>query len=200
MRSLTVLSFTQLDDKSVNMSMGAIIYTSERSEKYSISFPYYYASFVYAIPPGKPYSSLAIIFIPFKYIIWSCIGTIFLITVLLVFVLKLTTYRIRAFVLGPKNDSPVFNMLNICFGGSINYLPTRNFARTILLIWLLMSMILKTAYQSRLYDFLRTQPSTPPANLRSKIYSSNLKVHVTETFYQNFYDGLPNVRDRFVVE
>lgn len=180
--------------------MGGIIYNSERSEKYSISFPYYYASFVFAIPPGKPYSSLAIIVIPFKYIIWSCIGTIFLFTVLLVFALKFSTYRIRALVLGSKNDSPIFNMLSICFGGTINYVPTRNFARTILLIWLMMSMVLKTAYQSRLYDFLRTQPSTAPANLRSKIYSSNFKVYVTETFYQNFYDSLPSIRDRFVIE
>lgn len=182
------------------MSMGAIIYSSERALNYSISFPYYYASWVFAIPPGKPYSPLRIVFVPFKYIIWSCICTIFLCTVLIVVALKLSPYRVRAFVLGPQNDSPVFNMLNIFFGGAITYMPSRNFARSILLIWLVMSMVLKTAYQSRLYDFLRTQPRMSPPDYRNKIFSSNLKVYVTETFYQIYYDGLPQVRDRFVVE
>lgn len=182
----------------MNISIGAIIYNSEREKKYSISFPYYYASFVFAIPPGKPYSPLKILFFPFKYIIWSCLSTIFLFTVLIVVALKFSAYRVRAFVLGPQNDSPVFNMLNICFGGTISYMPSRNFARTILLIWLVMSMILKTAYQSRLYDFMRTQPIMSPKNYRHKIYSSNMKVYVTETFYQQFYDSMPEIRDRYV--
>lgn len=179
--------------------MGGIIYSSEREKNYSVSVPYYYASFLFAIPPGKPYSPLAIIFFPFKYIIWICISTILLFTVLVVVALKMTAYRIRAFVLGPRNDSPIFNMLSICFGGAINHLPKRNFARTILLIWLVMSMILTNAYQSRLYGFLRTQPHMAPLYQRSDIYSSNLKVYVTETFYQMFYERMPHIRDRFVI-
>lgn len=162
------------------MSMGAIIYNSERARIYSISFPYYYASFVYAIPPGRPYTPLEVIFIPFKIFVWLCICTIFLGTVLVVFALKVGNYRARAFVLGPI----------------IDVMPTRNFARTILLIWIMMSMVLKMAYQDRLYQFLRTQPHRSPYDTRPKIYASDVKIFVTETFYQTFYESLPANRDR----
>lgn len=178
--------------------MGGIIYSSERMRKYSVSFPYYYASFVFAIPPGKPYPALTILLYPYKYIIWSCICVIFLFTLISVVALKLTKDRTRAFFLGPKNNMPVFNMLNITFGGAINYVPTRNFARFILLIWLMMSLVLRTAYQSRLYDYLRTQPHMSPLYYRHTIYSSDFQVYVTETFYQIFYDRMPEIRPRFV--
>lgn len=172
----------------MNFSIGAIIYTAERTAIFSMSFPYYHASFVFAIPPAKSYTSLEKIFFPFTYPVWSVIGAIFTFTLLIVGWLKITAHKYRNFVIGFRNDTPFFNMVNICFGGTIVRLPRQNFARTILLIWLMTSMILKSAYQGKLYHFLRTEQQRQPINTLKRMMESDLSFYLTSSFFQIFYD------------
>lgn len=176
--------------------MGSIFYTSARVEGHDASVPYYYSSIVFAIPPGEPYSVMSTLFFPFKYIIWSCIGFIFISTILVVGSLKKSTIQQRAFVLGPRNDLPFFNMLNVCFGGAITRLPTRNFARFLLLIWLTMSLILKTAYQSKLFNFMQTEQRESPMYTLESVFESDHDLYISKSFYQLFYDTYPNDRHR----
>lgn len=181
------------------MSMGANFYTAPRALAYGASFPYFYSSMVFAIPAGEKYSFMSTIFFPFEYIIWSLIGFIFLATLIVVGGLKLTTFQQRAFVIGQNNDLPFFNMLNICFGGAISRLPTRNFARSLLLIWLVMSLVLQVAYQSKLFHFLRTEQRRTPLFTLDAVYQSNYDLYILETYYQIFYDAMPDDRRRRLV-
>lgn len=176
--------------------MGAIIYTAHRTETYSISFPYFYGSLVFAIPAGRQYSSFEKIFFPFKYIIWSCICTMFVVTITVTTALKFVAQRKRNFVIGPKNDSPLLNAINVCFGGTINRLPQRNFARSILTIWLLTSFVLRNSYQGTLLSFLRKEQRMQPLFYLEYILNTNVKLYLQETFYQQLYNDLPALRDR----
>lgn len=176
--------------------MGAIYYTLQRAAEHDASTTYYYGSVVFAVPLGEAYSVMATIFFPFKYIIWSCIGFIFLATMLVVGTLKMSTPRSRAFVVGTRNDLPFFNMLTICFGGAMTRVPTRNFARFLLLIWLTMSLVLKAAYQSKLFMFLQTEQRGPPMRTLDDVIQSNCDMYIMKSFYQLFYDDLPAERHR----
>lgn len=71
-----------------------------------------------------------------------------MVATILIVSLKFGAEKRRAFVVG-KAKNPFLNMINISFGGALcsNKVPVRNFARTMLIMWLLSSLVLRNAYQ-----------------------------------------------------
>lgn len=122
---------------------GSIIVAATRAEKYQMTQAYFYGSLLYAIPMAAPYSSLEKLFFPFRYRIWILLCAVFCIAAMMLLLLKMTAEMNRAFLVGPSNNMPFFNMLNICLGGSVSLydMPIRNFARTLLMIWLLSTLV-----------------------------------------------------------
>lgn len=134
------------------MTLGAIIVAATRAERFEMTQAYFYGSLLYSIPYGKPYSSLEKLFFPFRFIIWILMCAIFIVAAVVLLLLKFTAIKNRAFMIGASNNMPFFNMVNICLGGpvSLNDMPIRNFARTLLTIWLLSTLV--GAYFCFLFD------------------------------------------------
>lgn len=189
----TNLFLFKIGDDTANLTMGAIVVANSRAEKYSMTFAHYYSALLFAIPIGRPYSSFEKLFFPFKMRAWVCICILFTIAATVITALKLAPQRKRAFLMGRKNDMPFFNMINICLGVTIpfNGIPVRNFARTILFNWLLFTLVLRNAFQGKLFDNLRSNQRMAPLFNLNELYASNYKLYVYESFYQDMVDALP---------
>lgn len=137
-RSLELIS-----DGTANVTLGSIIVAATRAEKYEMTKAYFYGSLLYAIPMAKPYSSLEKLFFPFRYKIWILLCGIFFTAAIVLLLLKLKAEKNRTFLIGASNNMPFFNMLNVCLGGtvSLNDVPIRNFARAMLMIWLVSTLV-----------------------------------------------------------
>lgn len=166
----------------------------DRSAKYSMSVAYMYPSLLYAIPPGRPYTSLEKLYFPFKIILWSSICALFIIGALVVTILKLLPKHRRDFVIGTSNDMPLFNMVSVSLGGSltIEHIPVKNFARTILMIWLIATLVLRNSYQGKLFDNMRSNQRMAPLFTLNDLYESHLKIHIFTSYYQNIVDSYPH--------
>lgn len=162
-----------------------------------MSFTHFYGSLLFAIPPGQPYSSLEKLFFPFKLKVWACICALFLFGAIVIIILKLSSNEKRDFFIGKSNNMPFFNMISHCFGGNTTYIgiPARNFARTLFMIWLLSTLILRNAYQGKLYDNLRGNQRQLPYFLIDDLFKSNLKLYLYESFFQDSTDNIPNQYD-----
>lgn len=127
------------------------------AQNFSISNAYIYPSLLYAIPPGRKFTALEKLYFPFALTVWLYISALFVIAAVLCVILKLIEKKKRDFFVGKSNSMPFFNMVVVSLGGtiSINHLPMRSFARTMLLIWLISTLILRNAYQGKLFDYLR---------------------------------------------
>lgn len=178
------------------MTIGAIIVTSNRLEQYDVTFPYYYGKLLFAIPAGVPFTSLEKIFFPFNMPVWVYLSILFTSAVFIVLYLKIIGKRRREFLIGKRNDAPFLNMITVFLGGVIGSIPKRNFARTILTIWLLSSMILRNAYQGTLYSFLRGDQRNPPLYRINDIFKSNVKIYMWRSYFQQFYENYPAIRPR----
>lgn len=169
-----------------------------RALLYSMSFAYFYGALIFAIPPGRPYTSLEKLMFPFRYKIWTCICALFTVAAIVVVLLKCGPRKRRDFIVGKFNNMPFFNMINILFGGSISFnrIPIRNFARTILLIWLFSSLVLRNAYQGKLFDNLRSDQRMAPLYEFKDLYESDLNLYLLESFYRDFVDSYPQYKHR----
>lgn len=153
---------------------------------------------LYAIPPGKSYTALEKLFFPFHIRVWICSCVTIVIAMVVIIMLKLTPRTYRYFVIGKSNDMPFFNMLNVCLGGTISAhnSPSRNFARSVLLIWLLSTLILRNAYQGKLFHNLRSNQHNLPYFRLDELYESDMKLYLPDAYYQIVADIIPKYKHR----
>lgn len=186
--SAAVENFHMLRRRQVNFTMFAAVNTVERSTEFASSFPYAYASVVYTIPRGPPYSPLEKLALPFEPNVWLLIviytGIAFAATI---YISGRCSKKWRDFVFGARNCTPCLNYINIMLGGAITLEPVRNFARTILAIWLIGSLILRSSYQGALFRFIQSQRSAIEiesleqlVEYNFSIYSSMQMIHLLE--------------------
>lgn len=190
--------FIQVRDGVVNFSLGATFLSSQRPLTISASFPFYYGSLIFMIPPGHPYTPFKKLFLPFETRIWLCILIALFVAILILIAFKTCLMDERDFIIGRGNNMPLINLLLVCLGGAmtIPQMPTRNFARTILTILLITTLILRNAYQGNLFNFLRTQKNERPLYYRRDIFNSDVNVYVTSTFYEVYRQEQPQIADR----
>ncbi|XP_037045507.1 uncharacterized protein LOC119080945 [Bradysia coprophila] len=145
---------------------------------HSDSFPYVYDFGLFIVPRGKPYSSLEKLFFPFKMEVWICASLVFLVMVVAIFILKFMAKEKHDFVIGPSN-APLLNLFSIVVGGSTTtfQVPQKNFARTILAILLLTTLILRNAYLGNLFNFLRTQKRMKQLNYVQDVAESDVAIY-----------------------
>lgn len=74
---------------------------------------------LFAIPPGKRYSSLEKLFFPFNITVWMYILGTFLAMAVIIVTLKLISKSKRDFVIGRNNDAPFLNLFATCLGAGM---------------------------------------------------------------------------------
>lgn len=148
---------------------------------------YYYTDILFAISETGPYTSIQQLLFPFGSIVWYCVITLFVIGILVILNLKLFGNNMhRNFVFGENNSIPLLNMISTYLGGSVNPLPRRNFARYILSVWMLSSIVLQNSYQGSLFKFLRTPKSIPLPTTVSQMVDENYKFYIPDIYIMYF--------------
>ncbi|XP_037921288.1 uncharacterized protein LOC119658095 [Hermetia illucens] len=85
---------------------------------------------------------------------------------------------IEVFIVGLKNTSPLYNMWVAAIGGQVNPLPGRNFARFMLMLWLLITAVLRGTYQGALYNFIRTNVEKELPNTLEELWKEKYSIWV----------------------
>nr|XP_036221380.1 uncharacterized protein LOC118681308 [Bactrocera oleae] len=140
-----------------NITIIYIMYEKKRAQVMDATFSYMSFPLMLAIPHGRPLSPLERLFRPFKYIIWSLICSNIVLAVLIIYALKfLGSSRVVSFVFGSSNRIPFSNLWASLYGNVIhNQLPYRNFSRYLLGLWLLCTLVLRSAYTGQLFIMLQ---------------------------------------------
>ncbi|XP_058448297.1 uncharacterized protein LOC131428390 [Malaya genurostris] len=177
-------------DRVVNFSIGYWSVTNARNRYIASTFPYYTSLVTTMVPPGEPYSPLEQLILPFQYIIWSCVGTILAVAVVVIAVIQCQTSRVQSFVFGQAIITPVLNTFNVFFGGALTRLPGRNFSRTLLAFWLFYGIVIRTSYTGSLFKFLRLQPNkTTPLSLPEYV-KAGYQIRMSRN-YSYIFDEFP---------
>jgi hypothetical protein len=128
------------------------------------------------VPPGRPFTTLEIFFLPFRKVVWTLFLGIFVGGFVIIFV---TGQFQRCQPLKEFQDSPYLNMFNVFLGGAVTNPPRVGVARFLLILWIWYCFFVRNMYQAKLFGHLQSVPRRSPVK--------SFDEAVAEDFY--FYMG-----------
>lgn len=123
----------------------------KRLEFLDSTMPYNINHLVFVIPPGLTLTAYEKLIFPFHFSLWIAILSCFIVGLLVICVIKHCPKAVKTFVFGTRVNHPSLNMLVGFIGGTQKVLPRRNFARFLLMMFLLYSLVIRTVYQASYY-------------------------------------------------
>ena len=145
----------------VNLTIGYYTSSPLRNTMMSASSVHYTSNLVWVVPPGRQLTSLEKLIKPFSATLWKAVIILLIISFFIVSVIGWLTITIQNFVFGRNMKTPNLNIINVFFGGSLVQTPTRNFARTILCLFMLYCLIIRSSYQGALFKYMQMDSRTP---------------------------------------
>ncbi|XP_054727323.1 uncharacterized protein LOC129237000 [Anastrepha obliqua] len=191
--------FRELFSNGTDFIVGAFPYKSTaKGDPYTPTFPYFLSSFNFIVNSNlAPYSPFKKLFLPFKSDIWILLLIIYIVGFLLKRTATLLGIATRRFIFGAKNNRPAFNMFSVCLGVALpqQQVPSRNFARYILMLWLILTMLLCSSYQAFLFNLIKSNIGPPPPNTIADLLRQNYQLLMTEGVLDTVHD-LPVISSR----
>ncbi|XP_055910419.1 uncharacterized protein LOC129944780 [Eupeodes corollae] len=92
---------------------------------------------------------------PFSFGVWLCIILLLLSGTFLIQSLRMLKKPHRLRIVGEDNDGPLLNFLSAFLGYPVTAAPAGYLARYLLILWLVMTLVIRSAYQGSLYDSIR---------------------------------------------
>jgi hypothetical protein len=104
---------------------------------------------------------------------WICIGVTLVGSLLVIQVINLMSVQVQKFVFGRDIRTPSLNVASVFLVGGQNRLPGRNFARFLLMMFIIWSLIIRTCYQSMLYKNLQQDMRRPRIQTFAELNEKN---------------------------
>jgi hypothetical protein len=151
-------------------------YTSKVMTFYTKTYPVYYSQYGYTITKGLSYTPMEKLLLPFDLETWIMIIITFAIGFLTIFIIYRCNRFVQRFVFGTFIRDPSLNLTSIFFGIGVTRLPGRNFARYLFMIFTLYCLIIRTAYQGKMFEFLNTDVKRPTAKVEQNLIDWKIPV------------------------
>ncbi|KAM7342833.1 uncharacterized protein ACRADG_010112 [Cochliomyia hominivorax] len=153
--------FGDLDRNRAQIALGGFSSAEPNSEKYTISVVYHNTQYVFVVRSDLCFGPIKQLLNPYCTSVWICILVLFFTSY--VFTKILENYpNLRNFFIG-SNNMPICSMIAIFLGNAVTKpkIPRGNFARFILMAWLLLSFEIRNGYQGKMFDSLRLSKRVP---------------------------------------
>jgi hypothetical protein len=126
-----------------------------------LSRPLLIAKDLILVPPGQAFSSYEKLSFPFDKETWFLIAFTFLVSYFVIFIINFASIKIRNLVFGERVASPSLNVAAHFFGLGQLVLPRRNFARFLVMSFIIYSLIIRSAWQGKMFEFLNKEQRKP---------------------------------------
>lgn len=178
-----------------DIAIGNFLLRASRGNVMDHSMVYFSFPVVFAVPLGARLSSFQKLLRPFELVVWILILITLAIGLVVILVLNLKYRSLRAFVFGTGIKNPVTNLIVIIFGGSQPRLPQRNFARFILMMFLMFCLVQRNAYQGSLYIFLQTDGRHKEVQSIDEMVQKGFEFYMYES-YSDIIESQPNIYNK----
>lgn len=140
--------------------------------------PYAYLNDYVAVPVGEDLNGYEKLLLPFDFETWMCILATFVAAFSIAFVVAFSSTKIRNFVFGKNITTPKMNIVAIFFGISQITMPGKNFSRFLNMLFILYCLIIRTAYQGKMFEFLQQNITKDSIQSIEEIIDKNITLYV----------------------
>ena len=145
--------------------------------EFSVSDPILYHNYHFVVGSGEPYSDLERMFMMFDFELWVAILVTLAIALFTTLMLRFVSRQVRNFIVGRNVRNPTMNLLSIFLTGSQVQAPGRNFARFILMLFIVWSLIIRTCHQSMLFELMQADLRKPTIKTLDELFQSDLTLY-----------------------
>jgi len=131
--------------------------------------------------PGELYSQYEKLLLPFDDLTWKLLHFTFLIAFIVIFVINRLPKFIQNGVYGDNVQSPTLNVISTFFGISQIKIPKKFFPRFLLILFIFFCLIFRTCYQSKLFEFMTSEPRRLPPKTIEDMRDRNYTLYFTNT-------------------
>jgi hypothetical protein len=154
------------------------------------SHPYFdYVDYL-IVPPGEEYSGYEKLSFPFDFFTWFMIAFVFIVAFLVILMLNFMDVKIRQLVYGENVHAPMLNVAAHFFGLGQLVVPGKNFARILVMIFILYCLIIRTAWQSKIFEFMNQEMRKPEVESIQEMIEKNFTFYTNTRFGIRDYLGL----------
>lgn len=133
------------------------------------------------IPPGDEYGDLEKFTRPFSSTVWIIVIVILFIACLVAFAAAKRPGTVSNFLVGKNVKTPLYNVFAVFNGVSQNVLPKRNFARFILMCFVIYSLVIRSVYQGAVYQILKSNDRKPPISTIRELIDQKFSFYLYAT-------------------
>ncbi|XP_059223290.1 uncharacterized protein LOC106085026 [Stomoxys calcitrans] len=193
--------FKEIFSKHADISLAGYYYkwaldpntTYSQTDHYYLSHTYMVAN-IFSI-----YSTYEKMALPFQLKLWYLIGSVFVLSSLLILTCGCCTgprVRARNYIIGEDNSTPQYHLLTLALGATMptRQVPRYNFARFLLVCWMLTTLVLRSAYQSGMYQMLRDNIQRNPPQTIADVLKQNYVILLKGT-HMALAQTLPDMRN-----
>lgn len=182
-------TYKMMLDNETDATIGWGFLTYFKTQYISTSEEYFMVPLGFVIPSGRAYSSIEKLWIPFKPLVWIGILIVMFAAVLVITLVEYRVKRWRDFVIGRQVKAPFMEMLVALFGGSSHSLPRRQFARYLLMVFILYCLIMRTLYQSGLFKFMQSDKQANDVSSIEEMIDEDFTIY-SYASYETIWDHL----------
>jgi len=132
------------------------------------------------VTPAEKYSPYEKFFLPFDSPTWIMLLVTFMITFISIFIINRMSNTVQNLIYGQNIETPIWNVISIFFGISQTKLPTKNFSRFILTIFIYFCLIFRTCFQSKFFEFMTSEPRQPPPKTIGDLINRNYTLYAMQ--------------------
>ncbi|XP_062539259.1 uncharacterized protein LOC134207567 [Armigeres subalbatus] len=165
-----------------------------RQKFMSFSMSYYQSALVLIVSPGTEYGTFDKLFLPFQFTLWIAFVIVFINGLVTILILQFFPLPVQQFIYGRGNRAPFMNYYKATFGYSVDPEPTRNFSRFLVLLWIIFTFVLRTAYQDQMFGNLHRQLNHSTVRGWDQFVSEGYRIFINPSVMSVFEDATDEIK------
>ncbi|KAL7012940.1 hypothetical protein ACKWTF_015112 [Chironomus riparius] len=129
--------------------------------------------------PGELYTPYEKLWLPFDDLTWKFLIVVFFVAFIAIFVINQSSKLVQDEIYGVNIQKPALNVISAFFGIAQHKVPKKSFPRCLLIIFVFFCLIFRTCYQSKMYEFMTTEPRRPPPRSVRELTDRNFTLYTT---------------------
>jgi hypothetical protein len=151
-----------------------------RLKFFEASTSYISDNLILIVPPGCEFTALEKLIYPFAGLSWILVISCMIFGFAVIFFVQKRSTKVQDFVFGSGVRHPYLNLFVAFIGDSQNFLPRRNFARFLLMMFLMYSLIIRTLYQGSFFQLMQSNQRHSEVQSIDEMIKNDFKLYVID--------------------